>query len=343
MTDYLTHTACGIEKISKRALAGHMDAEDMVQQHIVQLKFDGICGIMRVSGDYIDFFTRTGEPVTSMVHVADAFRALPYDMLKGLSDRGGDVDHVWPTEHHRDGVYIGEFWHPTFKQSTINGATMCHEPKESSREIQFVVCDFLTPDEWLSGHSPVGFLDRIERIAWMQAIYHPDEGGEFQGGEKPKAPPVWFCGHEGTVSDQAAVTVNDLAKEACDAGNYDGIILRKPDGTWTRGARDENIIKVKPSLTLDLRVTGIEEGKGKHLGKVGALIVDYKGKPCRVGTGLSDKQREDWHDDPHQTSCGNYIIGRIVEVQAMSESTNGLLREPRLKGLRFDTKPEDEK
>ena len=326
-TKYLTHTACDIGKI-KKSLG---PAEDLVQQYIVQMKFDGICGIMRVSGDYIDFFTRTGEPITSMVHVADAFRALPYDMLKSLVE-GGWVEGEPQFAQLRDGVYIGEFWHPEFKQSTINGAVMCHAPKDSSREIQFVVCDFLTLHEGRLEHSSVGFLDRIERISWMQGIYHPDDGGEFEGGAKPKAPPVWFAGHEGALADQAATTVNGLAQEACDMGNYDGIILRKPDGTWTQGARDENIIKVKPSLTFDLRITGTEPGKGKHAGRIGAIIVDYKGRPCRVGTGLSDADRE-------RTD----LVGQIAEVQVMSESSNGLLREPRLKGLRHDTVPEDEK
>lgn len=332
---YLTHTACDIEKVPKRALKDVEGVEDLLQQYIVQMKFDGICLVMRVAGDHIDFFTRTGEQVTTLDHIADAFRALPYDMLAGLvrpvGQLGDDevVDH--PTQH-RDGVYIGELWHPEFKNSTTSGAAMRDEANDITKKLQFVVCDFITPHEWLQGHSPLGFLDRIEQIAWLQGIYHPDEGGEFKDGMKPKAPPIWFAGHEGTVADQAAVSINDLAKEACDAGNYDGIICRKADGTWTSGARDENIVKVKPHLTLDLTIVGTEPGKGKHAGRIGAILVEYKGKTARVGTGLSDAERE-------RTD----LVGKIAEVRAMSESVHGLLREPRLKCIRFDTVPEDEK
>lgn len=330
---YLTHTACDIEKVPKRALkeftAGRESlthgVEDLLQQYIVQMKFDGICLVMRVAGDHIDFFTRTGEQVTTLDHIADAFRALPFQMLAGLVDNEG-YDQI------RDGVYIGELWHPEFKASTTSGAAMRDVANDITKQLQFVVCDFITPHEWMQGHSPVGFLDRIESIAWLQGIYHPDDGGEFKDGTKPKAPPIWFAGHEGTVADQAAVSINDLAKEACDAGNYDGIICRKSDGTWTSGARDENIVKVKPHLTLDLRIIGTEPGKGKHAGRIGAILVEYKGKTARVGTGLSDAERE-------RTD----LVGRVAEVRAMSESVHGLLREPRLKCIRFDAVPEDEK
>ena len=102
--------------------------------------------------------------------------------------------------------------------------------------------------------------------------------------------------------------------------------------------RTDTILKVKVMKTCDLKVTGFEEGIGKYTGKLGALIVDYKGFNCGVGSGFSDYDREYIWDNRDE------YLGRIIEVQFFEESKNqdgGLsLRFPVFKGLRLDkTKP----
>lgn len=327
MGKYLTHTACDISKTPKRA-------QFDLGTYLVQMKYDGICCIMIVENGEVHFKTRTGGNIKTMRHIAEAFKELPFSKMVGLlaHQDGGGV--VLP-QQHRDGVYIGELWHPAAKQSRVNGAVMRDEPNGLSPEIQMVVCDFLTLGEWYAGRSDVGFEDRIERIAWMGNIVHPDDLPErMRAGVG--MPPVWFAGHEGMFNEQAATSAADLAAEAVAAGRYDGIILRDPAGPWVQGARDHRIIKVKPHLTLDLTVVDVEEGKGKYSGMLGKLIVNYKGK--RVGvSGMSDAERREWWANP------GTVIGQVAEVVAMSESTNGSLREPRFRGIRTDSVPEDQK
>src|SRR5690606_37030222 len=92
-----------------------------------------------------------------------------------------------------------------------------------------------------------------------------------------------------------------------------------------RGTGGE-IIKVKNRIRVTLPVVGYEKGEGKHAGRIGALVCYYNGKEQRIGTGLTDKQREDWMRE----------LPALVEVEAMGLSKDGLLREPRLKGVRYD-------
>lgn len=98
--------------------------------------------------------------------------------------------------------------------------------------------------------------------------------------------------------------------------------------------RTDCILKVKVMNTCDLEVTGFEEGTGKNVGKLGALIVDYKGFSVGVGSGFSDVDREYIWDNQSE------YLGKIVEIQYFEESKNqdgGIsLRFPVFKGVRTD-------
>ena len=77
--------------------------------------------------------------------------------------------------------------------------------------------------------------------------------------------------------------------------------------------------------TCDLRVIGFKEGKRDNIGKLGSLIVDYKGYEVGVGSGLSAYYREEiWNNKDE-------YIGRIIEVRYFEESNN----EKGGKSLRF--------
>ena len=106
--------------------------------------------------------------------------------------------------------------------------------------------------------------------------------------------------------------------------------------------RTADLIKVKNTYTMDMFVVDWEYGTGKYDGMVGALhceaIADNKYIAAKVGSGLSDEQRELWAMDP------SLIVGKIIEVGYFSMSQNAnlngtkyySLRFPRLKQVRYD-------
>lgn len=113
-------------------------------------------------------------------------------------------------------------------------------------------------------------------------------------------------------------------------GGYDGAIIRRKDAPWTTGAsKNGEAIKVKPVQSLDLEVHGWYRGEGKHAGRAGGITVLYKGVQTDVGTGFSDRERQEIAD-AGQAPCG------VAEVEFMELTADGKLREPRFKGWRYD-------
>ena len=130
-------------------------------------------------------------------------------------------------------------------------------------------------------------------------------------------------------------------EEITNAGG-EGLMVNIGDRHYEQ-KRTNAILKVKKVLTIDMRVTELYPGTGKHEGLVGALNCVCKGDDgkvyeCRVGTGLSDEQRARWANDPDE------ILGKIVEVAYFSISQDAQhrgtkqysLRFPRLKRVRQD-------
>ena len=73
--------------------------------------------------------------------------------------------------------------------------------------------------------------------------------------------------------------------------------------------RSKNILKVKVMQTVDLRIVGFEEGQGRNAGKLGAILVDFKGNKVGVGSGFTDFDREYIWKNQDQ------YLGKIAEIQ----------------------------
>lgn len=116
---------------------------------------------------------------------------------------------------------------------------------------------------------------------------------------------------------------------------YDGAILRDVTAPWQRGAaKNGEVIKVKPILTLDLQVVGsYAEPRDTKLG--GYLTVSYNGVPSDVGSGLTQAMLREIMEYE-----GRYV-GQVAEVECLGVNPSGKLREPRFKGFRFDTVHEE--
>jgi DNA ligase-1 len=72
----------------------------------------------------------------------------------------------------------------------------------------------------------------------------------------------------------------------------EGLMLRRPGSKYEAG-RSSTLLKVKTFHDAEGRVVGHEDGKGKHKGRLGALVVEMdNGTRFNVGTGFTDKERE---------------------------------------------------
>jgi DNA ligase-1 len=126
-----------------------------------------------------------------------------------------------------------------------------------------------------------------------------------------------------------------INQEAIDGG-YEGIMIKDPVAIY-ECKRSVAWLKLKPFIEVSLTIIAVEEGTGRNVGKLGALICegvdDGKNIRVNVGSGFSDLDR-----DSFWTSRQD-IIGHTVEVRAdaatQSQDSEGTwsLRFPRF--LRF--------
>ena len=103
------------------------------------------------------------------------------------------------------------------------------------------------------------------------------------------------------------------------AGGYEGIMLKDPEAGY-ECKRSVAWLKLKPFIEVSLEVTDVEEGTGRNVGKLGALVCsgtdDQRQIVVNVGSGFSDTDR-----DSFWTSRSR-VIGQIVEVRADAVTKN---------------------
>lgn len=72
----------------------------------------------------------------------------------------------------------------------------------------------------------------------------------------------------------------------------EGLMLRQPSSLYEVG-RSTTLLKVKTFHDAEAEVVGHQPGKGKHKGKLGALLMKLEdGTSFSLGTGFSDRERE---------------------------------------------------
>tara|TARA_X000001388_G_scaffold35652_2_gene25153 strand:+ start:594 stop:1880 length:1287 start_codon:yes stop_codon:yes gene_type:complete len=110
----------------------------------------------------------------------------------------------------------------------------------------------------------------------------------------------------------------DYNKLCIDKG-FEGIMVKPIAGSY-ECKRSSLWLKVKPFIEVSLKVVDTEEGTGRNVGKLGALIVEGKddGKfiKTNVGSGLTDTDREEFW------KAKDKLIGQIVEVRADAITQN---------------------
>ena len=110
----------------------------------------------------------------------------------------------------------------------------------------------------------------------------------------------------------------DYNKLCIDKG-FEGIMVKPINGVY-ECKRSTLWLKVKPFIEVSLTVKDVEEGTGRNVGKLGALIVEGKddGKfiKTNVGSGLTDADRETYW------KAKDKLIGQVVEVRADAITQN---------------------
>ena len=119
-------------------------------------------------------------------------------------------------------------------------------------------------------------------------------------------------------NDEGQKQFADYNKMCIDRG-FEGIMVKPVNGIY-ECKRSTGWLKVKPFIEVSLKVTDVEEGTGRNVGKLGALVVEGtdmdKLIKTNVGSGLTDTDRETFW------KAKDKLIGQIVEVRADAITQN---------------------
>jgi len=110
---------------------------------------------------------------------------------------------------------------------------------------------------------------------------------------------------------------------------YEGAMIKDPVEPY-HFKRDWAVMKYKDFFDADVVIKECLEGTGKHSGKLGSFVVDYKGVDVQVGSGLTDDIRESVWKMP------NAFVGRLIEVRYQEVTPDGSLRFPTFVCFRND-------
>ena len=210
----------------------------------------------------------------------------------------------------RDGCYDGEIMSVDFRE--LMRQVNRKEDKDIS-QVYFAVFDYINLKEWHAKKSKTQCAVRKEQIKNQLSTV-----GKFK--------------YLRMVRFKTIEATEENFKKEHDywvSKGEEGIMIKDISAPY-EFKRDWSVMKYKAFFDVDVRIKGLLEGTGKHQGKLGSFVIDYKGKEVRVGSGLTDSLREElWIDR-------NKHVGRLIEVRYQEETPDGSLRFPTFVCFRND-------
>lgn len=279
-------------------------------------KLDGVRVIMvvNISDDgqvSATCYSRNGKIFENFSHIEDQI----LDNLKPLVRAGGKY---FINGFVLDGEVIGNSFQELMRQAR-------RKKDAQADDSVFNIFDVLPLAEFAHGHWNMQLAKRIAILEEMRPTID-------------KMPNVELLPHITVNLDTSAGRdqLHRYAKDMVNAG-FEGIMIKNVAAPY-ECSRNTFWMKWKPTITVDLKVTDLQEGTGKHAGRLGAFICegtdDGKFIQVNVGSGITDEERtEIWNNK-------SKVIGRTVEIlcDVITQNQDGSysLRFPRFVRFRDD-------
>ena len=270
---------------------------------LIEVKLDGVRVITIVRCDgRVDMFSRNGKELANFPHIVEQISQVvkqdppPYDLILDGEIMSSSFQDLMTQVHRKSDVKAND--------------AILH------------LFDVIPLENFEQGSWDKSQSDRSDMVYYWHKKH------------KDALPNVAVVGHELVDLDttEGQVRYKEINAKAI-AGGYEGIMLKNPEAPY-ECKRSVAWLKLKPFIEVSITVVTTEEGTGKNVGKMGALVCegvdDGKAIQVNVGSGFTDEQRDEFW------SCR--VDGQIVEVRAdaVTQNQDGTysLRFPRFKGFR---------
>ena len=307
---------CGVSEKTVNNVAKKMDIGFKVPVFSCMLAHDGAKHPKKIKGDCIVEYKYDGVRVIAIVK----------NGVATLYSRNGKIFYNFPhieyalsKNEYNNLVFDGEVMSDDFQ------ALMKQVYRKSGAQTDdayLALFDILPLKEFNIGKSKLNSIDRKEELNKLSKTF--DDVIKLVDYEV-----INFDNKNGQNK------FSEMNKEALDKG-FEGLMI-KPNDNYYECKRSHAWLKIKPFIEVTLKIIDIQEGSGKHEGKLGAFHVegedDDKFFSLSVGSGLTDDDREKFW------ASRDKLIGRMIEIRAdaITQSIEGehfSLRFPRFKNFR---------
>ena len=240
-----------------------------------------------VRGTYFDgkMLSRQGKEITGLEHITTEIGLLFEDACNWVLD--GEL-----VRKNTEGVSDNE----NFRI----GTGLLGQDDADKSSMQFIVFDFLPKSEFTHGESLLTYRERLTALRELDK--------KIKELELTAVAAVDVL-YTGTDAGKIEYYLEKMVSE-----DKEGLMLNRDSKYMCK--RHNGILKVKRFYTVDLTVTAVEEGSGRHVGRLGAFVVDYKGNSLNVGSGMNDLQRDEFWKQRDE------MPGRVIEVKYKEESSD---------------------
>ena len=257
----------------------------------LECKLDGVRVLAVVSGSSCTLYSRNGKVFENFPQIAEAV----LDARKHFQYGRGTGGHFV-----LDGEIVGETFQKLMKQA--------HRKSDAKTDgMVYHIFDIIPLDALKEGHCN---LQQYKRIEWLDSAKTALEETDCL-----RIMP-------GMNVDLDTAEGHDVMRRFAEASveqGYEGIMIKSVDAPY-ECKRSDFWMKWKPTITVDLSIVGFEEGTGRNLGRLGAMIcegIDNERQiRVNVGSGFSDSERDSYYQSR------DTLLSQIVEVQADAVTQN---------------------
>ena len=313
---------CGVSEKTVNNVAKKMNLKFRVPIFSCMLAHDGAKHPKKIKGDCLVEYKYDGVRVVAIVKKN---KATLYSRNGKIFNNFAHIENALSKPEYNNIVFDGEVMSDDFQALMKQ---VYRKSGANTEDAYLALFDMLPLKEFNEGRSKLNSLERKQELNKLSKTF----------GSEIKLVDYEIINFD---NEQGQEKFSEMNKEALEKG-FEGLMI-KPNNNYYECKRSHAWLKIKPFIEVTLKVIDIQEGTGKHEGKLGAFSVegedDGKFFSLSVGSGLTDEQRDMYWADKDR------LIGRLIEVRAdaITKSIEGdhfSLRFPRFKNFRGFEKDE---